>query len=57
MLVTEKDAARLISNPNFPEVLKSRVFALPIRVQILHNQESLFIQKIKSYVAENSRNR
>jgi len=56
LLVTEKDAARLLSNPNFPEALKPRTFALPIRVTILQNQESLFIQKIKNYVVENSRN-
>jgi len=56
LLVTEKDAARLQSNPNFPDELKSRTFALPIRVKILHNQEPLFIQKIKNYVVENSRN-
>lgn len=57
LLVTEKDAARLLSNPDFPEKLKSKTYALPIRVEILHNQESLFIQKIKKYVVENSRNR
>jgi tetraacyldisaccharide 4'-kinase len=57
LLVTEKDAARLQSNPDFPEGLKSKTFALPIQVEILHNQEPLFINKIKSYVVENSRNR
>lgn len=57
LLITEKDAARIVSNPNFPESLKSLTFALPIRVEILHDQEALFIQKIKSYVVENSRNR
>lgn len=56
LLVTEKDAARLISDSNFPRQLKSRTFALPIRVEILQNQETLFIQKIKNYVVENSRN-
>lgn len=56
LLVTEKDAARLVSNPNFPEKLKSCTFALPIRVEILHDQESSFIQKIKDYVIEDSRN-
>lgn len=56
ILVTEKDASRLVSNPNFPEKLKSRIFALPIRVEILHDEESLFIQKIKDYVIEDSRN-
>ena len=56
ILVTEKDAARMISNPYFPETLKSNIFAMPIRVKILHGQETLFIQKIKNYVVENSRN-
>lgn len=56
IVVTEKDAVRLMSNPNYPETLKSITFALPIRVHILHDQETLFIQKIKSYVVENSRN-
>jgi tetraacyldisaccharide 4'-kinase len=56
ILTTEKDAARLVSDQNYPEKLKSRTFALPIRVEILNNQESLFIQKIKNYVVENTRN-
>jgi len=56
LIVTEKDAARLVTHPNFPEALKARTFALPIRVEILHDQETLFIQKIKNYVVENSRN-
>ncbi|MEI6751612.1 MAG: tetraacyldisaccharide 4'-kinase [Paludibacter sp.] len=56
LLVTEKDASRMVSDKKFPEFLKSRTFALPIRVEILNNQESLFIQKIKNYVVENSRN-
>ena len=56
ILVTEKDAARLVSNPDFPESLKTHIFSMPVRVHILHDQESLFIQKIKNYVVENSRN-
>ena len=57
ILTTEKDAARMISDKKFPEFLKSRTFALPIKVEILNKQEPLFIQKIKNYVVENSRNR
>lgn len=57
ILVTEKDAARLLTTPNLPENLKPYLFALPIRVQILHDQETLFIQKIKNYVVEDTRNR
>jgi len=56
IIMTEKDAVRLMTNPNYPETLKSRTYALPIRINILHDQETLFIQKIKSYVVENSRN-
>ena len=55
LLVTEKDAARLISNPLFPEKLKARTYALPIKVEILQNEEALFTQKILEYVVENSR--
>lgn len=56
IVVTEKDAARLLSNPNYPEALKSKTFALPIRVEILNKQETSFIDKIQNYVTENSRN-
>jgi tetraacyldisaccharide 4'-kinase len=56
IVVTEKDAARIVSNHDFPNELKSNIYALPIRVEILNNQENLFIQKIKNYVVENSRN-
>lgn len=57
LLVTEKDAARMKSNPEFPDNLKEITYALPVRVKILHNQEEIFIQKIRNYVVENSRNR
>lgn len=56
LVVTEKDAARMVSSSIFPEFLKSRTFAMPIRIEILHDQEDLFIQKIQNYVIENSRN-
>lgn len=56
IVVTEKDAARIKSNPLFPSGLKQVVYALPIKVEILNNQAAQFIQTIKSYVIENSRN-
>lgn len=56
IVTTEKDAARLLSDKGFPESLKPYVFALPIKVKILNDQEQDFINKIQSYVAENSRN-
>ena len=57
LLLTEKDAARLLSNPIFPDALKAITYALPIQIKILNNQEEIFTHKINEYVVENSRNR
>ncbi|MDD4489644.1 MAG: tetraacyldisaccharide 4'-kinase [Paludibacter sp.] len=57
ILVTEKDAARLIKNKAVPNSLKYNIFVLPIRVKILNNKETALIKKITDYVAENSGNR
>lgn len=56
ILVTEKDAARLIKNKIVPCSLKHHIFMLPVRVQILNNKETILIKKITDYVAENSGN-
>lgn len=56
IVVTEKDAARLISIKDFPEDLKKYIYKLPIQVNILNGQENEFKSKILSYVAENTRN-
>ena len=56
VIVTEKDAARLVTCSNYPEILKSSTYYLPIKIKILQNQEHIFIQKITAYVNENSRN-
>ena len=53
IIVTEKDAARLVNNRLFPEELKSHIFALPIRVKILENKEEVFIKKLNDYVGTN----
>ena len=50
ILVTEKDAARLVSSVGFPETLKSVTYYLPIRIKILQNKQPLFIQNILNYV-------
>jgi tetraacyldisaccharide 4'-kinase len=57
ILMTEKDAARLINNPIVPSSLKYHLYALPIRVKILNNNETALIKKITDYVEEDSRNR
>lgn len=50
VLVTEKDAARLVSSVDFPASLKAVTYYLPIRIKILQNKQSLFIQNIQNYV-------
>lgn len=56
ILVTEKDAARLLRNKNIPDSLKYHIFVLPIRVKILNNKETSLIKKLTDYVGENSGN-
>ena len=57
ILTTEKDAARLKSIDFLSERIKENLFALPLEVKILNNEQDIFIQKIENYVRENSRNR
>lgn len=57
IMVTEKDAARLIKDNVVSGPLKYHIFVLPIRVEILNNKETAFIKKITDYVAKNSGNR
>ncbi len=55
IVVTEKDAAKLVAL-KYPEELKSKTFALPVKVKISDNKETLFTEKIQHYVKQNSRN-
>lgn len=56
IIITEKDAARMIHNKYVSDILKKHIFVLPIMVQILNNEENTLIKKITDYVAENSGN-
>jgi tetraacyldisaccharide 4'-kinase len=56
VIVTEKDAARLTSDEKYPKTLRERTFSIGIQVKILQDKNDLFIQKIKNYVKEDSRN-
>jgi len=56
ILVTEKDAARIISNPNYPEALKAHTYMMPIKVEFLNDETDIFNQKILHYVNQNTRN-
>lgn len=56
IITTEKDATRLLQTPSLPKEIKDNIYALPIEVEILNNQDKMFNQIIEDYVAENSRN-
>lgn len=57
IVTTEKDATRLISHRSLEEDLKPFIYALPIEIEILQNQQDKFNQHIIDYVRENTRNR
>lgn len=57
ILTTEKDAARLKSNSHLTETIKKNLYALPLEVKILNNEQDIFIEKIQDYVRKNSGNR
>lgn len=56
IITTEKDAARLLSNPDVPEVIKESLYCMPIKVAFLFDQEKNFNTKILDYVRKNKRN-
>lgn len=56
IITTEKDAARLIGNRYFPEELKPYIYALPIEIEILQNQQETFNKNIINYVRQDKRN-
>lgn len=57
IITTEKDATRLVHHTALDQTLKRYVYALPIEVEILQNQQRSFNQYITDYVRENKRNR
>lgn len=56
IVTTEKDATRLMNHPGLDGALKPFVYALPIEIEILQNQQDKFNQHIIDYVRENTRN-
>ena len=56
IVTTEKDATRLIYHQELDDGLKPFIYALPIEVEILQNQQDNFNQHIIGYVRENTRN-
>ena len=57
IVTTEKDAARLINHPYLSEKLKPFMYALPIEVCFLQNQEVEFNDYILGYIRKNKRNK
>ncbi len=57
IITTEKDAARLLSNPYVTEEIQQVVYALPIEVEFLFNQAKDFNEQILGYVRKNKTNR
>ena len=56
IITTEKDAVRLRETEDLDEGVKKALFALPIKVRFMLDQEENFNDKIISYVRKNSRN-
>ncbi|MBQ7823703.1 MAG: tetraacyldisaccharide 4'-kinase [Bacteroidaceae bacterium] len=56
IIITEKDAARLLNMPNLSPELKSKLYYLPVEVEFLQNQKDDFNKKIEGYVRKNRRN-
>lgn len=54
VLTTEKDFTRLHLDGIVPQ---QQVFAIPIEVEVLHNEQEIFNQQILDYVRKNTRNR
>ncbi|MDX9747574.1 MAG: tetraacyldisaccharide 4'-kinase [Paludibacter sp.] len=55
MVVTDKDAVRLINNSNLSDSLKKHIFVIPVKVELLNDQTTVFTKKIIDYVRENKR--
>ena len=56
IITTEKDATRLQTTPGLSQEVRKALYALPIRIRFMLNQEENFNHKIISYVHKNSRN-
>lgn len=56
IITTEKDATRLLHHPAIDEELKAHIYALPVEIEILQNQQDNFNQHIIGYVRKNTRN-
>ena len=56
IVTTEKDETRLLQTEGLSDEVRKHLYVLPIKIQILLDQEKAFNQTIISYVRKNSRN-
>ena len=56
IITTEKDAARLTTVEGISDEVRQHLYALPIRISFMQDQEESFNQNILDYVRKNSRN-
>ena len=56
IVTTEKDATRIEAAEGLSEEAKEALYAQPIHIKFMLDQQELFNNKIKSYVHKNSRN-
>jgi tetraacyldisaccharide 4'-kinase len=56
ILVTEKDAARLIHNPLVPDEWKKIIYYLPIRIDFCKEATISFDDRIKDHISTFRRN-
>ena len=56
IVTTEKDATRLIALEGLDDDVRSSIYALPVKISFMLEQEESFNEKIIGYVRKNSRN-
>ena len=56
IITTEKDAARLIAAEGLSDEVRHSIYALPVHVSFMLDQQSTFNENILGYVRKNSRN-
>lgn len=56
IITTEKDAARIYSLDGLSDIVRNHIYALPVKVKFMLEQENIFNQNIIGYVRKNSRN-
>lgn len=56
IITTEKDAARLCDVEGLSDEVRRHIYALPVRIMFMFEQEEKFNEKIIGYVRTNSRN-